>query len=122
MDSGSKNLTINLNNGGKLSRKHMGLFVRSQSQNLQNKVILGFIFDLIRDWPATTILSPLQRSRPGRNYAATTGCTKPVSRFKSFKLTTHLRPMTLKKYSVTLRSVSRVLLDRIQFRKVIRVP
>lgn len=124
MDSGSKNLTFRLKNGGKLLRKHLGSSHSSQSQNLQNKMILGFISNLNRDCLA--MAPPVCPRGP-----ALVGIILPqwLARKQNVKLrapnpnfTTHLHPTTLRKHQFTLRSISRVLLARIQFHKVVQVP
>uniref|UniRef100_M1DH84 Uncharacterized protein n=1 Tax=Solanum tuberosum TaxID=4113 RepID=M1DH84_SOLTU len=108
----------------KCQESTLGSSPSSQSRNLQNKMILGFFSDLIRDWPATTVLTPLQQSFPGGNTPATAAFTEPVSRFKSFKPPFHNTPPThdTQKLPVHAKISFGSSTHRIQFRKVARVP
>ena len=69
----------------KTVKNSSGSFLSSQSQKVQNKTFLGFISDLSCICPTTTVLTPLQRPRPGGRNPAPAACTEPVSYFNNSK-------------------------------------
>uniref|UniRef100_M1DKY3 Uncharacterized protein n=1 Tax=Solanum tuberosum TaxID=4113 RepID=M1DKY3_SOLTU len=92
MDSGSKNLTFSFKNCEKLSRSRPNSSPNFQERKLQNKDILGFISDLIRDWLAMASPIPQQRPCPGGNNPFLAACTETRSQYKSFKPPFHNTP------------------------------
>lgn len=68
--------------------------------------------------------TPLQLSHPGGRNPASVACMETMSNSKNFKLPFNNTPLTndIKNYPFKLRSILGVLLARIQFHKIVRVP
>uniref|UniRef100_M1DJL8 Uncharacterized protein n=1 Tax=Solanum tuberosum TaxID=4113 RepID=M1DJL8_SOLTU len=103
------------------------LRVRSLTLKIEKcriKTFWDLFATLSRVGPATTVLTLLQRPRPGGRNPAPAACTEPVSKIKNSKPPFHSMPSArdTQKIPFTLRSIPGVLLTRIQFRKVVQIP
>lgn len=121
--SGSENLSFSTKSHENCQELALGRFIALKNEILHKMTFWGFLLYLSRDCPATTELILLQRPHPGRINPVIAACRETENRIKSFNphFKTHLHPMTLKNYSLTLRSVSKIISGQIRFRKVVRV-